>query len=301
MDPIENTAKEPWLDEPNEDLPADPDLMVDAKAEEDEGDPAPEGEEKPESEEPKEEEPKTEEKPKKHIPGSVPYSRFKEVNTRMREYEAQLAEYRAKDQEALIAGLPDPDAIDPRAYKSKDEYVKAVKDAVTARERVLVKLEAEQAELKKTQKNYEKSLVDNFTRSVDIAVAINPEIEKSVSWIGSIAASINPAVREALMSEEHAAELCHDLANDDEFAEKVLNAKNPIIAIRELSRRGLKHEKEAAKSAESSAPKPTEKPKPEAPRVPRPTPGGSSEIWKTKSAKELVRLHNLGRIKAPWE
>lgn len=301
MDPIENIA--PWEEPEADDQTADPELMVDSKPEDDAGDdPAPEGEDKPEEPEEKPEEPKAEEKPRKRgPPGHIPYDRFKEVNDKMRAYEAQLAEYQAKDQKAMLDNLPDPDSIDPRAYKSKDEYVKAVKDAISARERVLVKIELEQAEVKKTQKNYEKSLVDNFTRSVDIAVAINPEIEKSVTWIGSIAASINPAIREALMSEEHAAELCHDLANDDEFAEKVLNAKNPIIAIRELSRRGLQHEKEAAKGAETQTPKPVEKPKPEAPRVPRATPGGNAEIYKTKTAKELVRLHNLGRIKAPWE
>lgn len=300
MDPIENIA--PWEQPEVDDQTADPEMLVDSKPDEGDGDPAPEdeGKEPEESEEKPEEPAPVPEKPKKHIPGNVPYSRFQEINSRMRAYEAQLAEYQAKDQQAAIANLPDPDAIDPRAYKSKDEYVKAVKEAVSARERVIVKLEAEQATIKKAQKDYEKSLVDNFTGSVDRAMATNPEIEKSVSWIGSIAASINPAIREALMSEEYAAELCHDLANDDEFADKVLNAKNPIAAIKELSRRGLKHEKEASKS-EAPASKPIEKPKPEAPRVPRPTPGGSSEIYKTKSAKELVRLHNLGRIKAPWE
>lgn len=189
---------------------------------------------KPASEEPKEQ--------------HIPYSRFKEVNderktyaAKLDEYEAQLAEYRAREQR--IEEIKDPDDINIDDYPNDPQgYLKARDNALLHKaEKTWERKQLDEARARTAQdhlntmaQNYAKNLQESFTR--------NPEIEEASRYLDTIAKQIHPSIAYELMIDENIGELSYDIATDQTLLDEMLAASkgNPTDFIRKLHKMSAK-------------------------------------------------------------
>ena len=282
----------PWIDTPVDvevEVESQPEVITEASTQK----PEASSEDKEAS---SEEEKAPEAPPKKRgPPEAIPYARFKEVNEKYRETRERLEALEQAAAKAASESIPDPDDIDPLKYETKADYIKAVRASVEAKTREAVQRDMSESQVRQAEATYQNQVITKFTQSVDAASKENPAVAESVQWLGSIAKDIDPSIRLALMSDDNAADLCHALYSNDDLAEKVLSAANPIVAIRELARQSAKIDI----SKGNKEPQGTTKP--EAPRVPRPSSVNRMDVTKIPT-NDLVRMYRTGKLqKRPWE
>ena len=247
-----------------------------------------------------------EEKPRrKGPPEHIPYSRFQEVNNKWKDSQARLKELEDKvaKYEPKVEPI-DPDSIDPRQYKSVEEFRKAHGDLVRASLRATLKAEADARVEAVRQEQYFTKLTQDFASRADNIIKERPEVAKSMETLGSIAKVLPPHVRMELLQDDNGPLLAHDILNDDDLYD-IVTSGTEREAIRALQKRSAKWDviresKGGDEKPEGGRREETPSHRPEPPRIPKATPKG--DVKDTLSGQEYLRRFRAGKIvNKPWE
>ena len=172
---------------------------------------------------------------------AIPYSRFKEVNEskkmyqeRVEQYEKELAELREKVTPKKKE-IEDPDELDPNDFDTVKDYLKA-RDRVQEEKIQKAFMERmENARIQKANEEYQAKIVSDFQKNVEEAVKYNPEVVEAIQYIEKYAEKINPHVRRALLTDDHAADLCYEIATNKDLLKLVIDG-DPIDAVRAMTK-----------------------------------------------------------------
>lgn len=266
------------------------------ESKEGEGEESEEGEKKPEE--------KQERKPE-----SRANKRIRELNqakkdaeSRAAQLEAQLRQIEAR--KAEIDKLADGEKPDPSKFATMQEYLDALTEsrvnaALKAAEQNRLKAEQEHAETA-----YVQEIVGSFEQKVQIAAQANPDLPKAVEHLNKIAQHIPVEVRQALLTDENAAQLAWEIATNQELLDYVC-MQNPVNSIKVLAKLSAKYDVDEApaKSATSAPTKPTAfVPTKQAPKVPNvPKSGAGNKSTDNMSPKEYWKAFQAGKVSKPWE
>jgi hypothetical protein len=261
-----------------------------------EGEDSEEGEKKPEE--------KQERKPE-----SRANKRIRELNeakklaeSRAAQLEAQLRQIEAR--KAEIDKLADGEKPDPSKFATMQEYLDALTEsrvnaALKAAEQNRLKAEQEHAETA-----YVQEIVGSFEQKVQIAAQANPDLPKAVEHLNKMANYIPVEVRQALLTDENAAQLAWEIATNQELLDYVC-MQNPVNSIKVLAKLSAKYDVDEApaKSATSAPTKPTAfVPTKQAPKVPNvPKSGAGNKSTDNMSPKEYWKAFQAGKVSKPWE
>lgn len=268
-----------------------------AESKEGEGEESEEGEKKPEE--------KQEQKPE-----SRANKRIRELNeakklaeSRASQLEAQLRQIEAR--KAEIDKLADGEKPDPSKFATMQEYLDALTEsrvnaALKLREQERLQIEQQQA-----AQAYEQEIASSFEQKVQIAAQANPDLPKAVEHLNKIAQHIPVEVRQALITDENAAQLAWEIATNQELLEYVCK-QNPVNSIKVLAKLSAKYDTEEAPTQNAPAAKgpvaftPSKSEKPKVPSVPKNGTGVKS--GDNLSPAEYWKQYNKGKIdKKPWE
>lgn len=178
----------------------------------------------------------------------IPYSRFKEVNDEKKTYQKKLEEYEEKvrqyeERESKLKAISSPKDLNIGDFETPEDYLAAREDLVKRNAIEEFERRAEALRRETEARNYEKTLADSFNEKVEASVKYNPEVRQAVEWINSIATHISPEVRYAMITDENAGDLIHEIATNPDLLKKVVQG-NPIDAIRSMARWSAKFTRE---------------------------------------------------------
>lgn len=254
----------------------------------------------------------TEKKEESQKPESRANKRIRELNeakklaeSRAAQLEAQLRDIELRKQE--IDKLAEGEMPDPSKFSTMQDYVNAlaeakVQAALKANEQARLKAEAERAETA-----YVQEIVGTFEQKVQIAAQANPDLPKAVEHLNKLAPHIPVEVRQALLTDENAAQLAWEVATNQELLDYVIK-QNSVNSIKVLAKLSAKYDVD-------ESPATTAKPAPNAPvafkasgttakpKIPSvPKAGTGSKNVDSLSPAEYYRQYANGKIdKKPWE
>lgn len=227
----------------------------------------------------------------------------KDAESRAAQLEAQLRQIEAR--KAEIEKLADGEKPDPSKFATMQEYLDALTEArvnaaLKAAEQNRLKAEQEHAETA-----YVQEIVGSFEQKVQIAAQANPDLPKAVEHLNKMAQYIPVEVRQALLTDENAAQLAWEIATNQELLDYVC-MQNPVNSIKVLAKLSAKYDVDEApaKSATSAPTKPTAfAPTKQAPKVPNvPKSGTGANVSNQLTGKKYWEALKAGKItKKPWE
>ncbi len=227
----------------------------------------------------------------------------KDAESRAAQLEAQLRQIEAR--KAEIDKLADGEKPDPSKFATMQEYLDALTEArvnaaLKAAEQNRLKAEQEHAETA-----YVQEIVGSFEQKVQIAAQANPDLPKAVEHLNKMAQYIPVEVRQALLTDENAAQLAWEIATNQELLDYVC-AQNPVNSIKVLAKLSAKYDVDEApaKGATSAPTKPTAfTPAKQAPKVPNvPKSGTGTNASNQLTGKKYWEALKAGKItKKPWE
>lgn len=188
----------------------------------------------------------------------IPYSRFKEVveekklyRERLEQYEKELEELKSRV-EPKKKEIESPDELDPNDFETVKDYL-AARDKVQAEviERNFLKRMETQKQEQEVKEREEKIATD-FNDRVSNAAKINPDVIPAVQYIERFAQHIPAQVRYALLTDENAGELCHEIATNEDFLKLVVQG-NPVEAIRKMASWSAKFTREEPKETNTKS------------------------------------------------
>ncbi len=224
------------------------------------------------------------------------------AESRAAQLEAQLRQIEAR--KAEIDKLADGEKPDPSKFATMQEYLDALTEsrvnaALKAAEQNRLKAEQEHAETA-----YVQEIVGSFEQKVQIAAQANPDLPKAVEHLNKMANYIPVEVRQALLTDENAAQLAWEIATNQELLDYVC-MQNPVNSIKVLAKLSAKYDVDEApaKSATSAPTKPTAfVPTKQAPKVPNvPKSGAGNKSTDNMSPKEYWKAFQAGKVSKPWE
>lgn len=196
--------------------------------------------------------------PADQTPGSteptIPYSRFAEVNRKMREYEAQLAQAKQAQapQQAPTAGAPKQDD-----FATYEEFIEArathaATQAAEARYNALRQQEAQQNQARQQQERANSAYQNWVGKVADLSTKDPIRYQRAVETLGNMPAELGVMV----MQDQAARELTEHFADHPEEGFRLASLP-PIQAAMELGRLGAKLAGSKAPPASvSKAPRP---------------------------------------------
>jgi flagellar biosynthesis GTPase FlhF len=219
--------------------------------------------------------------------------------------EAQLRDIELRKQE--IDKLAEGEMPDPSKFSTMQEYINALAEAKVQAALKLNEQSRLKAEQERAETAYVQEIVGSFEQKVQIAAQSNPDLPKAVEHLNKLASHIPVEVRQALLTDENAAQLAWEIATNQELLDYVCK-QNPVNSIKVLAKISAKYDVDEApaKTATTASNAPVafkaggNTAKPKIPAVPK-TGAGSKNVDNLSPA-EYYRQYVKGKIdKKPWE
>ena len=164
---------------------------------------------------------------------AVPYTRFQQVNTKFREAEQRAAQLERQLAEIQGARQPQgPQRPDPSQFNTREEFDRAVDQYIEK----VSHSKVEQTAQTYRQQQEVMELVQGFNARLATVAQTNPDYIPAVQVFASMEADMDPQVFRAIVADEDGPRIAWEIANDPEFAQKILES-SPAKAGRLIERR----------------------------------------------------------------
>jgi len=223
----------------------------------------------------------------------------KVAESKAKELEDRLAEIVRRQEE--ISKLPDGEMPDPSKFETMQDYINAITEAKVIHALKEQEIKRVEQEKQIAQEKYVTEVVSNYESKITEAAKSNPDIVKAYEHLNKISNHIPVEVREALLTDENAAQLTWEIATNQEILDYVVKQR-PTNSIKLLAKLSSQFDIDVPDTVTPMSPtKPTAfQPNPKVPQVPKSKPATKS--YEELSPSEYFRKYRSGKIdKKPWE
>lgn len=254
-----------------------------------------------------------EETEKQEKPESRSNKRIRELNDAKKQAESRAAQLeeqlrRIETRKQELDKMADGEKPDPAKFETMQEYLDALTDAKVKAVLKMNEQERLNGERANAENAYVSEIVNTFDQKIQLATQSNPDLPKAVEHLNSIAQYIPVEVRQALLTDDNAAQLAWEIATNQELLDYMCK-QNPVNSIKVLAKISSKYDVDEAPQQKAPTAPANKGPvafsasrtdKPKLPNVPK---GGSgSKAGDNLSPSEYYKQYAKGKIdRKPWE
>jgi len=147
----------------------------------------------------------------------------KVAESKAKELEDRLAEIVRRQEE--ISKLPDGEMPDPSKFETMQDYINAITEAKVIHALKEQEIKRVEQEKQIAQEKYVTEVVSNYESKITEAAKSNPDIVKAYEHLNKISNHIPVEVREALLTDENAAQLTWEIATNQEILDYVVKQR----------------------------------------------------------------------------